>query len=627
MPLTIGFTSRSTALKGNPNRDPATGRYSEGSGMRHGGTEGAPITDAFGNPLKGGGRSKGELERERQRHAAEDVRARMARQRATLGVTPGPSAGVTKGEGHIHTDKWHRCVEHVKAQGGDVDPHAVCTSSLGYEGSVNPEHQRRSQKQSFSEVLKWNKAQHPRGKGGLFEKISGVIDTVVGAADRAISEGVDFNIPILDTVVGVADRVISGSPLDWDMPLALRQAPGLKGKIARTKYRVGSPEYRTEIQRQALSKKWDESKHPRNPEGSEGGGKFTSKPNPVTATSDEKDTKESKPTEEKPKEKATGTFVKDKSTGSDEEKQKARELAMDAARKKRQGKHTPLSTSLTPSQKAMQIALARQSKKPVHKVKNAEEAVALVLKGENVEITDTKDVHTVLKKLGELALEAQDKKEKAPNWDPCTITVKGVSLFCSEKLKTKEFPHGIPRIEMPQFKSKTPTPGSEADKLPRDKNGEVDGSEAFIQHLQESGVKVEADAKMLARKLKASQAEMEGVKVAGMMLAAENNPKTIKDGTTGKEIPNPKYRDPKKARIWVSRDGYVIDGHHTWAASVGLDAKDGNLDNDKEMDVQIVDLTMSEIYHLSVPWTRKFGLPAAGVKKIDVLRFVPCLNC
>lgn len=46
-----------------------------------------------------------------------------------------------KGEGHIHSEKWHRCIEHVKAKGGGYDPYAVCTFSIGYNESVNPEHQ------------------------------------------------------------------------------------------------------------------------------------------------------------------------------------------------------------------------------------------------------------------------------------------------------------------------------------------------------------------------------------------------------------------------------------------------------------------------------------------------------
>jgi hypothetical protein len=248
----------------------------------------------------------------------------------------------------------------------------------------------------------------------------------------------------------------------------------------------------------------------------------------------------------------------------------------------------------TPAQQAIQDAFARQEKKPVHKVKTAEEAVALVLKGENVEIQDTKDVHTVLKKLGEMAIEAKSKGSKAPNFDPCIITVKGVSLFCTEKIRTEEFPHGIPRIEMPQFKSLTPIEGTDADKLPRDDQGEVDASGAFLSHLKELGVATEVKS-VLARKLKASQAEMEGAKVAGMMLNEKRN--------------------PKEAHIWVSKDGYVIDGHHTWASAVGRDAEDGNLDNDMKMKVVVVDMPMSEVYHLAKKWTRAYGLPGHGVAK------------
>ena len=261
-------------------------------------------------------------------------------------------------------------------------------------------------------------------------------------------------------------------------------------------------------------------------------------------------------------------------------------------------KPTKAPRHLTPAQRAMQAELLRQSRKKIHKVHTPEEGVALILKGENVELQDTKAVHTVLSKLGELAIQSKEKGTKAPNFDPCQITVKGTSLFCAEKVRTKEFPHGIPRIEMPQFKSKHPVPGSEADKLPRDANGEVDATDAFLKHLDEQGVDTNSYDTVLSRKLKASQGEMEGVKVAGMMIS--------------------KDRDPKKARIVVSGDNYVVDGHHTWAAAVGRDAEDGNLDNDMEMNVVRIGLTMSEIYHLSVAWTKQFGLPAAGVKKMDL---------
>jgi len=252
--------------------------------------------------------------------------------------------------------------------------------------------------------------------------------------------------------------------------------------------------------------------------------------------------------------------------------------------------------SLTEVQRSMQEAIRQQRSKPVHEVKTTEEAVNLILKGENVELADTRQVHTVLKLLAEKALEAQAAGGQAKNWDPCTVTVKGASIFCQETLKTEKFKEGIPRIEMPQFKSKNPIPGSAADKLPRDANGEVNAAQAFLAHLRESGVKTHPD-EVLSRKLKASQAEMEGTKVAGMMLNPHFDPKS------------------EKNRIWVSRDNYVIDGHHTWAAAVGRDAEDGNLNNDAKMKVTVVDMPMSQIYHLSTEWTRKLGIPPAGVKK------------
>lgn len=43
-----------------------------------------------------------------------------------------------KGEGHVHSDKWHRCWEKVKAKGhSSSSAAAMCTHSIGYAGSIN----------------------------------------------------------------------------------------------------------------------------------------------------------------------------------------------------------------------------------------------------------------------------------------------------------------------------------------------------------------------------------------------------------------------------------------------------------------------------------------------------------
>ena len=99
---------------------------------------------------------------------------------------------VIKGEGHIHTEKWHRCVEQVKAKGGGADPYAVCTAQLGAKG-INPEHRKKHDyagalkfdpKQMRDKFGKWVESlQSVATPGGLF--VAGV-DTpkpVASAAD------------------------------------------------------------------------------------------------------------------------------------------------------------------------------------------------------------------------------------------------------------------------------------------------------------------------------------------------------------------------------------------------------------------------------------------------------------
>jgi hypothetical protein len=50
-------------------------------------------------------------------------------------------------ESPIHKKKWERCVKDVKKQnkerGEDYNPYAVCTASIGYEGSIKKPHRRK----------------------------------------------------------------------------------------------------------------------------------------------------------------------------------------------------------------------------------------------------------------------------------------------------------------------------------------------------------------------------------------------------------------------------------------------------------------------------------------------------
>lgn len=229
------------------------------------------------------------------------------------------------------------------------------------------------------------------------------------------------------------------------------------------------------------------------------------------------------------------------------------------------------------------------------KVKSVEEAAEAVLNGLVVEVTDVRTAHTLIDKLAKMAQEAKAAGKEAKDYDLCQVTVAGSNMFCVESLRTEQYPDGVPRIEMPQLGGK-PIPGSEADKLPRrsgDKD-EVDGSHAFITHLQGIGVKTNRET-VPASHLRASQREIIGSKVGGMMTA--------------------KNYDPSAGEIFISSDNYVVDGHHRWAAVVGRDAEDGKL-GDAPMKVVRVNAPISEVLHLANAWSQKFGIAqAAGVTR------------
>lgn len=228
------------------------------------------------------------------------------------------------------------------------------------------------------------------------------------------------------------------------------------------------------------------------------------------------------------------------------------------------------------------------------KVKTVFEAARLVHEGKVVEVPRTKDVVTLIERLGYLAQQAKEAGKEAKTFDLCQISVADTNMFCAESLRSAEFPEGVPRIKMPQLGGQ-PVPGSEADKLPRnpwDKT-EVDGSEAFRKYLTGELKLGVTSEKIEASALKASQAELIGPKVAKMM--------------------NDASFDPAKNPIFISRDNYVIDGHHRWAAVAGRDAQDNKF-GDIKMNAFRIDAPISEVLHIANKWSEKFGIKPAGFK-------------
>jgi hypothetical protein len=196
-------------------------------------------------------------------------------------------------------------------------------------------------------------------------------------------------------------------------------------------------------------------------------------------------------------------------------------------------------------------------------VRNIAQAVSLILKGKVVVLPDVGHVHTVLTKLAAIAKDAEKRGKDAPRYDLCKVSVAGTNLFCGSKLKTKEFPDGVPRIDMPQLKHT---------------------AHAFVESLRAQGIKVKNE-KVHAASLRATQAELVGSKVAAMM----TNP------------------DFKPQRIFITSDHYILDGHHNWAAQVGRDAKDNHL-GDLKIRVRRIDAPISEVLKIAQAWTKKHGI-------------------
>jgi len=182
--------------------------------------------------------------------------------------------------------------------------------------------------------------------------------------------------------------------------------------------------------------------------------------------------------------------------------------------------------------------------------------------------------------------------------DLCNVSVPGTNLFCGGN-------KGIPRKEMPQLKSK-PIPGGPADKLVKqgklqmDDGGEVNTEELFLKSIGKEA-KVE---RVNVSNLKATQNQIDGPKVSLFLNQLLNG--SPDDGFT-KALNEP---------IIVSEDGYVVDGHHRWAALVAYDISNGG-SGDVEMNVKRVEMGIEPLIQKSNGFTKKMGLEVktAGKKK------------
>jgi hypothetical protein len=203
---------------------------------------------------------------------------------------------------------------------------------------------------------------------------------------------------------------------------------------------------------------------------------------------------------------------------------------------------------------------------------NVYDAARALYENRKVELNQQRQVSTLIEHLGKVAAEMAKMGKAAPTFDLCNVSVPGTNLFCAQS-------KGIPRVQMPQL-------DREQTKQFRSFLQPI----AFRKYLKGEGYKLTKTTEK-ASYLRATQDQLNGAKVAANIEKFET-----KGG-------------PR--RIIVSRDNYILDGHHKWAAVLGIDARNNRI-GDKDMDVTRVDISITKLLEEAEKFTGGKGKKAVG---------------
>lgn len=215
---------------------------------------------------------------------------------------------------------------------------------------------------------------------------------------------------------------------------------------------------------------------------------------------------------------------------------------------------------------------------------NLDKAMLLMAQGKHVRLDQPDEVATLCKRIYDLEAKAKERGAHMPTLDLCYVSVPGTNIFCHD---TK----GIPRIKMPQMGG-VPTPGSPAAQR-YGSDGFVDLSRDFLAALAAKGIKVTQKTRK-ADRLRATQNELNGAKVS----------------KAAREFAGGKQAHP----IFVTRDGYILDGHHTWAGQIVNDSRDNHF-GDVDVPVNEIDLDIGAALDFANAWTVHQGIPPRGVEQ------------
>jgi len=217
----------------------------------------------------------------------------------------------------------------------------------------------------------------------------------------------------------------------------------------------------------------------------------------------------------------------------------------------------------------------------------------------------------------------EDPTYEVPNFDICKMTVPGSNAFCSGNLD-------IDRQAMPQLGGKVKA-GSEAEAIAKKQaeargetfdpaKTEVDLSDEFSSWLGEHGMKV-VEAEVPVASLKATQRNMKGEQVVGMMAAIQHGEEKGAPADAAKVS-----EGLRSGSIFVSADGHIVDGHHRYAALAALDYLDDGKAGNTTMRVKRIvsadpkkpDPHIADLIFAITTWTESMGVLPKSAKATKV---------
>jgi hypothetical protein len=217
---------------------------------------------------------------------------------------------------------------------------------------------------------------------------------------------------------------------------------------------------------------------------------------------------------------------------------------------------------------------------PIFVGNDVNKAVDLLLQSKHIRMSDEDIVPTVVKKLGPAIKKKQAQVDAMPDGPEkdqakkdlavnlCAVHVPGTNLFCVEH-------KGIPRIHMPQLSGK-------------DKDGKEKNVQDKAVEMLESMNLIGTDKLVNPEDVRASQSELGAAQIDGMVgsylnwLKVQDEIDALPEGDPQRaqleadraaKMADPKdytYMSEKVLTdtILTTKDKYIIDGHHRWAAMV-----------------------------------------------------------